>query len=480
MCRDIAQGAIMPLPEVFSDEWCRACAARINAHEGYRQSGAGWADPVVLVLRPEAGNNDVERAVYLDLVHGHCREARSATAADRENAAWVIAARQPVWERMLAGALHPIPALMQGKLRLEKGSLFSLMPHARAAAHLVAAAAQVAATFPGGAIIRDSKAESDPLQPDQDLPEPRREKVSAVTMSPPAPHARPPRATGRPLAWNSPPMRLWQKAKKLGVWDPQGIDFRRDAEDWQRLMPEERDLILRLTAQFHAGEEAVTLELLPLIMAVAAEGRLEEEIYLTSFLFEEAKHTEVFARFLSEVVPDAGDLSRYHSAGYRRIFHEALPRAMQRLRTDSSPEAQAEASVTYNMIVEGVLAETGYHAFDRLLRDNGIMPGMQEVVAHLRRDESRHLAYGVFLLSRLSAEHGEPVWHTIDRLLGELLAPAIDVVQENFSSYDPVPFGLRLKDFVDFATAQFGRRAARLERARSQTLAEVLGQEAKY
>ena len=56
--------------------------------------------------------------------------------------------------------------------------------------------------------------------------------------------------------------------------------------------------MLRLTSMFQAGEEAVVLDLLPLVAVVAAEGRLEEELYLTSFLWEEAKHVETFRRFL--------------------------------------------------------------------------------------------------------------------------------------------------------------------------------------
>jgi ribonucleoside-diphosphate reductase beta chain len=438
--------------EAFSDEWSRACAERINRHDGYREAAARWDDPMVLVLSGAPGAQ-ASRAVYLDLAHGRCRQARAATDADRERATYVLAAGADVWRRILAGDLNPIAALMQRKLRLERGGLLSLMPHARAARELVAAVAEVEAVFPG-----------DAAPPAAPLPRP-------TTAPEPPPGRRPP---GRRLDYSLPPMRLWQKAKKLGIWDPQGIDFRKDAEDWAGLSADEQDLILRLTAQFAAGEESVTLELLPLIMAVAREGRLEEEMYLTSFLWEEAKHTEAFSRFLIEVAGDPGELDRYHSAGYRRIFYEELPRAMQRLETDRSPEAQAAASVTYNMIVEGVLAETGYYAFDRLLRDNGIMPGMQEVVGHLRRDESRHLAYGVFLLSRLSAEHGAPVWDAIDRRLGELLEPAIAIVQDNFASYDPVPFGLRMEDFVGFATEQFHKRSARLERARSQTLAQVL------
>jgi ribonucleoside-diphosphate reductase beta chain len=269
------------------------------------------------------------------------------------------------------------------------------------------------------------------------------------------------------------PMRLWQKAKRLGVWDPAAIDLREDAAHWQRLTPEERDLLLRLTSLFQAGEESVTLDLLPLIMTIAAEGRLEEEMYLTSFLWEEAKHVESFRRFLDEVAADRSDLSRYHTPNYLRVFGEALPEAMQRLQTDRSPVAQAEASVTYNMIVEGVLAETGYRAYDALLQRNEIMPGMQQVIVHLRRDESRHIAYGVFLLSRLVAEHGDPVWNAIERRLDALLEPALGVVGEMFAAYDVMPFGLRIEEFTEFALKQFQARVGTLERARTMSLDEV-------
>ncbi|HEX8393173.1 MAG TPA: R2-like ligand-binding oxidase [Longimicrobium sp.] len=272
-----------------------------------------------------------------------------------------------------------------------------------------------------------------------------------------------------------PAMRLWHKAKRLGVWDPREIDLTVDAQDWRRLNDEERDVILRLTSLFQGGEESVTMDLLPLMMVMAQEGRLEEEMYLTSFLWEEAKHVEAFRRFLDEVADEHTDLSRYHTPSFQRLLGEELPEAMGRLRTDSSPAAQAAASVTYNMIVEGVLAETGYHAYDMLLQRNGIMPGMQRVIGNLRRDESRHIAYGVFLLSRLVAEHGDPVWETIEQRLNELLPLALGVVAEVFEPYPVPPFGLRMEDFADFALSQFGKRVARLEKARTQTLEQVMG-----
>ena len=278
----------------------------------------------------------------------------------------------------------------------------------------------------------------------------------------------------RGLNHSLPPMRLWQKAKRLGVWNPAEIDFSQDRRDWLQLNDDEKRLILHLTTLFQAGEEAVTLDLLPLIMVIAEEGRLEEEIYLTSFLYEEAKHVEAFRRFFDEVAEDSSDLSHFHTENYRYIFYQALPEALHRLKTDPSPITQAEASVTYNMIVEGVLAETGYQAYFTMLKQNKIMPGMVQVTEYLKRDESRHLAYGVYLLSRLVAEHGEPVWASIEQHMGNLFVPAIEVVNETFAAFDDQPpFGLEKDAFVTYAIKQFQARMSRIERAREQTLDEI-------
>src|SRR5258708_13342198 len=81
-----------------------------------------------------------------------------------------------------------------------------------------------------------------------------------------------------------PPMRLWHKAKKLGTWDPRDIDFSRDVTDWDAMSERQRDALARHAALFLAGQQPLTLDLLPLIMAVARAGRIEEEMYLPSFV----------------------------------------------------------------------------------------------------------------------------------------------------------------------------------------------------
>jgi ribonucleoside-diphosphate reductase beta chain len=278
--------------------------------------------------------------------------------------------------------------------------------------------------------------------------------------------------TTRGLDRDLPPMRLYEKAKKLGIWNPSDIDFSRDKTDWEGLTPDERDLIWRLAAMFAAGEEAVTLDLLPLIRVIAREGRVEEEMFLTTFLFEEAKHTDFFRRFLDEVAGGRVDLSVYHTENYRLIFYEALPAALAALDGDPSPAAQVRASATYNMIVEGVLAETGYHAFFSMLERSDLLPGLRRGIALLKQDESRHIAYGVYLLARLVAAHPE-VWDDLQDQMNSLLPAAVGVIGEAFAAYPVVPFGLKEEDFIEYAMDQFAKRSARLEKARLATLDEV-------
>lgn len=265
------------------------------------------------------------------------------------------------------------------------------------------------------------------------------------------------------------PMRLYEKAKKFGIWDPSDIDFSQDVEDWKTLTAQEQDVILRLTTLFQGGEEAVTLDLLPLIQVIAEEGRLEEEMYLTTFLFEEAKHTDFFRRFLDDVAGVELSLEHYVNNNYRTIFYEALPTALQALRTDASPQAQARASATYNIIVEGMLAETGYHAYFDILESRNLMPGTRKGVGYLKQDESRHLAYGIYLLSRLLAEHPD-VWDVIESTLNTLVMAAVGLISEIFAAYDFMPFDLKEDAFINYGMEQFQKRYARLEQARQSGL----------
>src|ERR1700747_2550670 len=142
------------------------------------------------------------------------------------------------------------------------------------------------------------------------------------------------------LNWDSLPLKLFAGGNAK-FWDPADIDFSRDRADWEGLSEKEREAATRLCAQFVAGEEAVTEDIQPFMAAMRAEGRLGDEMYLTQFAFEEAKHTQVFRLWL-DAVGVTDDMHGYLDAlpAYRQMFYEELPQSLNALATDPSPASQ--------------------------------------------------------------------------------------------------------------------------------------------
>lgn len=417
----------------FTPEWAAAWQQALNDSPDYNQSARKWKGPLVLRVIGKVN-------WWLDLEAGRCHGVRTVSDGEAREADTVLAASESDWNRVLDGEVAPLVAIMQGVIKLEKGSMLRLSRFSKAASDMMDLAMQL-------------EGQKTPTRPE----------AGFAPQSTPAPAVHTSfRTTTTGFDQDSLPMQLYHKAKKLGVWDPMDIDLRSDRADWVRLAPEEQDVLMRLLAMFQAGEEAVTLDLLPLIRVVAREGRIEEEMYLTTFLFEEAKHTEFFRRVFDEVVMRRDDLSGYHSPSYRALFYEALPTALSRLDADASPEAQLRASATYNMVVEGTLAETGYHAFYTVLESRGIMPGVTEGIRLLQRDESRHIAYGIHLITRLIRANPS-LMGVLQSTMTELLPVASATISELFASYEPMPFGLKEEDFLQFAMDQFGKRMRRIE-----------------
>lgn len=298
---------------------------------------------------------------------------------------------------------------------------------------------------------------------------------------------RPSRTVG---GWSSPrgidttclPWRLWEKAKRL-AWDPATIDLTADAEHWAGLPLAYQDAMLHVCTGFLVGEEAVTLDIVPLALAVADEGRLEEAMYLTSFAFEEAKHVEFFRRWLTAVGADldgyyarlatqaAGLGLHYDPAQSVGMWESALPTAMRRVLLDRSPAAMLDASVTYNQFVEGCLAISGYTLWADLFALLDAFPGMQQGIRHIRADEGRHITYGTYLCQRILAEHPDLLDGATARLR-ELAAFWFEVSPTIDDPDDPISTQLS-QDFTARVHDQVERRIAVLTRATTMTVAEL-------
>jgi ribonucleoside-diphosphate reductase beta chain len=280
------------------------------------------------------------------------------------------------------------------------------------------------------------------------------------------------------LRWDSMPMKLFAGGCAR-FWNPDDIDFSRDAEDWHTLSELEQETTLSLCAQFIAGEEAVTEDIQPFMAAMAAEGRLEDEMYLTQFAFEEAKHTAVFRKWLDAIGIDQG-LHDYveDNPGYREIFYDELPRALNALHDDPSPAAQVRASVAYNHIVEGTLALTGYFAWNNVCKQRGIFPGMQRLVKLIGDDERRHMAWGTFTCRRHVAAD-DANWEIVQSEITRLIQPAIRQIEFGYSELERdwpghgLPFGLEMDMFVSYATDKGMRRLGTIESARGRPLRDI-------
>ena len=427
-----------PEKELFTESWITDWKEAINNSNQYATHGKFWNAPLVLSFNPvpQFLKDSGSIGFYLDLQNGTCEELRYATEEDKEIADVVLTGDESSWRKLLTQKKDPTMQIMKGGLKLEKGSLVLLSTQRKAAKALLESAPNYSGytdhsvnNGDGGSPI--SKQASN--------------RTGYIT-------------TGRGLDFESRPMQLFQKAKKLGIWNPSDIDFRKDREQWKNFSNEEQGIIIHLSAMFMAGEEAVTTDLLPLISVVAKEKRIEEEIFLTSFLWEEAKHTEFFARFVSEVIDDHPDFESYHDPLYQVLFYEKLPKALHALWNDDSPRAQLKASVTYNMIVEGTLAETGYAAYAKMLEENDLLPGLRQGIELLKKDESRHIAFGLYFIKRILNENPD-LQPFVENEIEELLNDATNIIHEIFERYgDNVPFGLDKEWFLNYAIKQFQHR----------------------
>ena len=430
---------------LYSPGWIEQWFEAIKSDETYKKEARHWNQSVILLFNPVPPILLEHNALgfFLDLKYGECHELRYASETDLDTTDVILEASEQDWTQLLERGGDPMMLIMKKKIRLKKGGLIWLSTQRKAASALLATA-----PYGGGSSIKVPSSDK---------------RTSSGGSSKPAGSTRTHFVTtGRGLDRESVPMALFQKSKTLGVWNPMEIDFSEDKKQWSLFSPEEKGMLHHLSAMFMAGEEAVTLDLLPLLRTVAAEGRVEEEIYLTSFLWEEAKHTEFFDLYMKDVMGSPDNLDKYHGPMYRIIFYEKLPSALNALWEDASPAAQLKASATYNMIVEGTLAETGYEAYFNMLEERDLLPGLREGITFLKRDESRHIAFALHFLKRILNEHPSLTSFLEDEL-GVLLGDATNVVHEIFDRYgEHVPFGLSREWFLNYAIKQFQNRIHKL------------------
>ena len=255
-------------------------------------------------------------------------------------------------------------------------------------------------------------------------------------------------------------------------WDPSAIDLSEDVETLVRLHDDEPGVAALLkgtVAKFGAGEEAVTEDLAPL--AVVLE-RTEDQMFVTTQMYDEAKHVDFFDRYWREVVNVAErragitetspDDDRWFPDEYDELF-EREERAMHRLLEEDSRENRAAAFCHYHMTVEGVLAGTGYWWLTRNFGEDGVahLPGLVEGVERIRGDEGRHVGFGVNKLKEYVEDGMNPgvVDSTVNPLIGLVQSSLRNAERVNV---DPDRLTVARDGVVEYAAEKHAERLSQI------------------
>jgi ribonucleoside-diphosphate reductase beta chain len=130
------------------------------------------------------------------------------------------------------------------------------------------------------------------------------------------------------------------------------------------------------------------------------------------------------------------------------------------------------------MFVEGVLAETGYFGFYQSLEKTGMMPSLLKGIGYLKRDESRHIAYGTFLLQRLISEHPH-IFDVVAKKMEQLSPLAIQLNQEGMTGENAFGNEDNFEQTMNFTMRQLSVRMEILGRARTKKIDEIYKQQMK-
>lgn len=257
-------------------------------------------------------------------------------------------------------------------------------------------------------------------------------------------------------------------------WDPYEIEIEEDKKNLLEADLDEEvfDGMRMGIARFGAGEEAVTEDLAP--FTVVLED-IEDQMYVTTQIYEEAKHTELFDRYWRNVINPVEEANgweksspledRWFNDAYDELF-ERNERATSRLLEEDTPENRARAFSHYHLTIEGVAAQTGYYGMGRSYSEDEFpelphLPGLVEGLDHTRADEGRHVGFGMSKLKELVQEEGvDPT--VIDETVNELVPLVQGIVGDDEYQEDR---GVPSEDLTAYAAEKHTERMEHIKDA---------------
>jgi ribonucleoside-diphosphate reductase beta chain len=254
--------------------------------------------------------------------------------------------------------------------------------------------------------------------------------------------------------------RRWESQQ----WSVGDLDFTLDRQDWLQATDLEKKSTLWSHRLFFNGEERVTATLAPFVWAAPTP---EIEIFLSTQMVDEARHTVFFDRWWREVVgTDSKDLTELlaeirpdTNEGYNTLFYERLPSTAQRMASNPRDfDAFVEGVTIYHIIVEATIALTGQRFELESMREIGSTDrGFYRGFTAVARDESRHVNFGIKVLQEAVRENPERFAPLIQRTLVECLPLVAGTLEPPDPTYI-TEFGHTESEILQFALDSLNKR----------------------
>jgi P-aminobenzoate N-oxygenase AurF len=153
--------------------------------------------------------------------------------------------------------------------------------------------------------------------------------------------------------------------------------------DWappMRLTDRQREALARLLTPVYFGEQTAMIGASGILPQVAAAGETSAQLYLTSFVMDEARHFEALTRL------------------FRKLGHDplGLRQMPELLRYHHRIRQGDRADWVWGILFSDVIAKHFYRSFGVAQAD----PLFGEMSKHILLDESRHLAFADHYLRR--------------------------------------------------------------------------------
>jgi ribonucleoside-diphosphate reductase beta chain len=220
--------------------------------------------------------------------------------------------------------------------------------------------------------------------------------------------------------------RKYEKATRK-FWDPKELDYERDRADWDGMTDAQREGLITITVRIEAGEQAVTDELLPMLAAAHELGRFDWVMFLSTFMQEEARHSEFFNIWHRDVcgvrTPEQKASHwppREHTVDPTGRFrtgepvYEGIPKygaaLMEAVRSGDHraiEEGFVRFATIYNVWIEGVLTMPTYEIVLDTCGAWNVLPTLQAGFRGVLADEGRHITFGTEACRILIADRPE-------------------------------------------------------------------------